>query len=248
MTAPLTIFVGYDPREHDAWLVCRHSLLKHASAPLHIVRLDQQALRAAGWYRRQWIEDGPNRIDRGDLKPFSTDFAFTRFLVPALSLYEGWALFCDCDFLFTADIAGIFALADPKYAVMCVKHEHDPTEEMKMGGIVQGRYRRKNWSSLVLWNCGHLANRMLSGYIVNEWAGSSLHAFCWLEDNLIGELPAEWNWLAGVNQPLAATPAGIHYTLGVPSLPGCESTPYAGLWQAALLGVNNATVMKDTAA
>ena len=230
---PLTIYIGYDEREHDAYEVCRASLLEHASCPLHIVKLDQAALRRAGWYRRQWRQEGKDRIDMGDLKPFSTDFAFTRFLVPALSLYQGWALFCDCDFLFTGDVAKLFEFADNRYAVMCVKHEHEGDEGTKMGGVTQGRYYRKNWSSLVLWNCGHSATEMLSGYIVNEWGGRWLHAFSWLGDDQIGALPHEWNWLAGVDPMYWETPKGVHFTLGTPNIPGCEATPYAALWRAA---------------
>lgn len=234
MTEPLAIFIGYDEREHDAYDVCRASLLRHATKPLHIVKLDQAGLRRAGWYRREWRQEGQNRIDLNDLKPFSTDFAFTRFLVPALNLYQGWALFCDCDFLFTRDIAEVFALADDRYALMCVKHEHDPVEKTKMGGLVQSRYRRKNWSSLVLWNNAHRENALLTGYVVNEWAGGWLHGFSWLKDKDIGALPGEWNWLAGVDKPPQQTPAGIHFTLGVPTIPGCEKTPYAELWRSVL--------------
>lgn len=174
-----------------------------------------------------------NRIDLGDNKPFSTDFAFTRFLVPALSLYQGWALFCDGDFLFTQDIAKLFALADDRHAVMCVQREHEPVETVKMGGLVQSRYHRKNWSSLILWNCAHPANGVLTGYVVNQFNGQWLHAFSWLEDDQIGALPREWNFLAGVDKAGTQAPHGIHYTLGIPTMPGCENTPYADLWRAA---------------
>jgi hypothetical protein len=233
MMAPLTIFIGYDEREHEAYEVCRASLLRHSTAPLHIVRLDQAALRRAGWYRREWRFSGVNRVDQGDLKPFSTDFAFTRFLVPALSLYQGWALFCDCDFLFTADIAEVFARADDRYAALCVKHDHAPVETTKMGGLTQSAYRRKNWSSLVLWNCAHPENAAsLTGYVVNEWSGQWLHAFSWLKDDQIGDIPARWNWLAGVQPDLGILPSGIHYTLGIPTMPEGMNAPYAALWRA----------------
>lgn len=230
---PLSIFIGYDERESDAYDVCRASLLRHATRSLHIVRLDQDPLRRAGWYRREWRQEGENRVDMGDLKPFSTGSAFTRFLVPALSLYRGWALFCGSDFLFTSDIAELFDMADERFAVRVVKHEHKPVERTKMGGIVQSPYTRKNWSSLVLWNCGHPDNAMLTGHIVNEWAGGWLHAFSWLRDDQVGDLPLRWNWLAGVNPDLGIVPAGIHYTLGVPSMPGCADTPHADRWRAA---------------
>lgn len=233
MNAPLVVYIGYDEREHDAYEVCRHSILRHSSLPVHIVRLDQGALRRNGWFTREWRFDRDGqRIDQGDGKPFSTDFSFTRFLVPALSLYQGWALFCDCDFLFTDDIAALFDEADPRYAVMCVKREHIPAERVKMDGVTQSPYRRKNWSSLVLWNCEHPANRRLATAAVNTYIGSWLHAFDWLSDTEIGALPEEWNWLSGVSPVGTAIPAGIHYTLGVPTMRGHEKTPYAGLWFA----------------
>lgn len=234
MTEALTVFIGYDAREDEAYEVCRASLLKYARQPLHIVKLDCAPLKHAGWYRRDWYQEGKDRIDCGDGRPFSTDFAFTRFMVPALNLYQGWALFCDSDFLFTADIGKLFALADDRYAVMCVKHDHDPSETVKMDGISQGKYHRKNWSSLVLWNCGHPANAYLTGYMVNQQPGRFLHGFNWISTEKIGVLPKQWNWLAGVDDwPLASMPAGIHFTLGIPTMPGCENTPYADLWRAA---------------
>lgn len=230
----LPIFIGYDAREARAFEICRDSLLRHSSTPLHIVKLDEMALRQAGLYGREWRQEGNNRVDLGDLRPFSTDFAFTRFFVPSLSLFQGWALFCDCDFLFTADISEIFDLADERFAVLCVKHEHNPAEASKMGGIAQGAYRRKNWSSLVLWNCAHPANRAITHFAINARAGAWLHAFSWLRDDEIGSIPHRWNWLAGVDDPPGITPSGIHYTLGIPGIhDGCDDTPFADLWLAA---------------
>ena len=232
VSEPLTVVIGYDEREAEAFDVCRASLLRHASVPLHIVKLDQAALRRAGWYRREWRHVEGQRLDMGDLKPFSTDFSFSRFMTIPLNLYQGWALFCDGDFLFTQDIAKLFALADERYAVMCVQHDHDQAETKKMGGIVQSRYHRKNWSSLMLLNCGHPSNGVLTGWMVNNFAGQWLHAFNWLKDEEIGALPLEWNWLSGVSQPLPAVPAGIHFTLGLPTMTGCANSPYADLWRA----------------
>lgn len=229
----LPVYIGYDPREHDAYEVCRASILRRASKPVHIVKLDRQAICHAGFHSRmfQRLENG-QRIDVKDGKPFSTDFSFTRFLVPALSLYQGWALFCDGDFLFTADIAGLFGLADERYAAMCVKHSHIPSEAVKMDGMAQTKYFRKNWSSLVLYNCGHPANRAVTRSCVNKMTGQWLHAFSWLRDELIGELPAKWNHLVGVDEAPLSLPAGLHFTLGVPSMPGYENAPYAELWRA----------------
>lgn len=236
MVDPLTVFIGYDQTEDAAYDVCRASLLRHASRPLHIVKLDLPVLRRVGLYwREQHIDEG-QRIDALDNKPFSSSFAFSRFLVPSLSLYTGYALFCDCDFLFTADVAELFdiAKAAPHCAVHVVKREHIPTESEKMNGAVQSAYPRKNWSSLALWRCDHAAHRFrLPPRAVNQTPGSWLHAFRWLDDDQIGGLPAEWNWLSGVDMPLTTTPKGIHFTLGVPGLhPGCDDAPYADLWRA----------------
>lgn len=226
----LNVYIGFDQREAEAWDVCRHSIARRSSKPVHFVKLDERALRYNGWYDRPWrVQDG-QKIDQRDGKPFSTDFAFTRFLVPALSLYSGWSLFCDGDLLFTADLAGLFALADDRFAVQVVKHQHVPRETEKMEGQRQDKYHRKNWSSLVLWNCEHPSNRFLTTHAVNHEPGQWLHAFGWLRDEEIGELPVTWNWLSGVSEPLDEVPCGIHYTLGGPWFENCRDVPYANLW------------------
>lgn len=229
----MRIFIGYDPREREGYEVCKKSIERRTSVPVDIIKLDQAALVANGWFTRKWYWQEKQRIDIIDGKPFSTEFSFTRFMVPALSLHQGWAMFCDCDFLFTADIAGLFRHIDNRYAVMCVKHQHEPAPGMKMDGVTQTRYHRKNWSSLVLWNCGHPANRAgLSTHLVNHATGAWLHAFDWLEDGLIGGLPITWNWLAGYNATTEEIPCGIHFTNGLPCMAGHQNDPYAELWFA----------------
>lgn len=229
----MIVYVGDDAREPEAFEVCRASLLRHTSIPLHIVRLGSQPAWA-GFHNRQFLRSTATgqRIDAVDGKPFSTDFAFTRFLVPAMSLYQGWALFCDGDFLFTSDIAELFGFCDDRYAVRCVKHQHVPKEFVKMDGMQQTRYHRKNWSSLVLWNCAHSANKTITSECVNKMPGSWLHGFGWLRDEQIGGLPLRWNWLSGVDADLGITPSGIHFTLGIPTMDGHENAPYADLWRA----------------
>lgn len=234
MTVP--VFIGYDSREDEAYQVCVASLERRAATPTHVVKLDGVAARLAGLYDRPFdIEDG-QRIDGSDGKPFSTEFSFARFLVPSLSLYQGWALFCDCDFLFLDDISRLWALRDDSKAVMVVKHRHEPREAVKMDGCVQAAYTRKNWSSLVLWNCGHPANTRLRLFEVNRRTGSWLHGFRWLDDDQIGELPVEWNWLSGVSAPIK-NPSAVHFTLGGPWFEDHRHHPYSDLWleQARLL-------------
>lgn len=226
----LPIFIGFDQREAEAADVCARSIARRASTAVYIRKLDERALRYNGWYDRPWRIENGGKIDQRDGKPFSTDFAFTRFMVPALQLYQDWALFCDGDFLFTADIAGLFALADPKYAVQVVKHDHVPRETEKMDGQRQTKYHRKNWSSLILWNCAHSSNRLLTQHAVNYEPGQWLHAFGWLRDEEIGPLPLTWNWLSGVSKPLDDMPCGIHYTLGGPWFANCQDVPLAKIW------------------
>ena len=224
----MRVFIGYDPREAEAFSVCAHSLNSRASVPLEVRAIGQPA----GLYRRTWHEDAEGqRIDDQDGRPFSTDFAFSRFLVPALLSYEGWALYCDCDFLFLEDVAALLALRDPRYAVQCVRHDHRPGESHKMDGRAQTRYARKNWSSLVLWNCGHPAQRALTVEEVNTRPGAWLHGFQWLRDEEIGALPEAWNWLDGWS-PGHLPAKAVHFTRGGPWFPGCETGPYTQAWLA----------------
>jgi lipopolysaccharide biosynthesis glycosyltransferase len=215
----LPVFLGYDRREDIAYHVCRHSLEQRSSIPLDFRPLVQDELRARGLYTR-------------DVDPLaSTDFTYTRFFVPYLAEYSGWALFCDCDFLWMSDIAGLLAMADDRYAVMCVHHDHRPSEKTKMDGCQQTLYPRKNWSSMVLFNCGHSANRALTPELANTESGKFLHRFGWLDDDLIGAIPETWNWLEGWNiPPDNGVPSAIHYTRGGPWFDDWKDVDYADLW------------------
>jgi hypothetical protein len=95
---------------------------------------------------------------------------------------------------------------------MVVKHDHQPTEHWKMDGQFQTRYHRKNWSSVCLFNCDHPANKALTVDLVNSAPGRDLHAFSWLADDLIGELPPEWNWLVGHSAPMRIPPSSTSRT------------------------------------
>jgi hypothetical protein len=168
--------------------------------------------------------------------------------VPALQRFHGWALFCDCDFVFTRPLEELFALADPSKAVMVVKHGPDLWRKAhgeddrvtKMDGKIHTYYPCKWWSALTLWNCEHLANFNLTPRWVNDASPSMLHRFGWLQDNQIGELPSNWHWLDGYSEKPTpdtaphALPAGIHFTRGSPELAGWENTRYAWLWRQEL--------------
>lgn len=226
----IDVYIGWDSREQEAYDVCRHSMILKSTEPLHIKPLRINALRYMGLYRRSKDEDGTDCFDH---KPFSTEFAFTRFLIPALMQYEGWAIFCDCDFLWRDDISKLWDMRDDKYAVMCVKHDHRPEESVKMDGQKQTRYFRKNWSSLMMWNCGHEWNKALTVDAVNTKPGSYLHAFSWIPDESIGEIPVEWNWLEGYSEP--CEPKAVHFTRGGPWFKEYEDVEYADEYRAVLL-------------
>lgn len=233
MVNALPIYIGHDGREAEATAVCEHSLTRNASERLFIQRVQEPALRHIGLYTRQWrVEDG-QRLDVLDGKPFSTSFSFARFLVPILMQHSGVALFVDGDFLFLGDVVDLFSFHDPQYAVRVVKHRQDNATGTKMDGVVQSPYFRKNWSSLVLWNCSHPANQRVVPNVVNHMPGQWLHAFSWLEDEEIGDLPMEWNWLAGISEPVRK-PKAVHFTKGIPTMPGQENTPYADRWREEL--------------
>ncbi len=203
--APIPIFIGYDPRERAATNVLIDSLYQHSSVPLAITPIVSEQLKGV--------------FDRPRDPRQSTAFSFTRFLVPWLTDYRGWAVFMDCDMLCRADIAALWALRDDRYAVMCVQHEHVPAESVKFQGEVQSAYPKKNWSSLMLLNTSRCT--ALTPEYVNSASGLELHRFHWLAgDHEIGALPDRWNHLVDVQaRPLAAVeegPALLHWTLGGP--------------------------------
>ena len=223
----LPVYIGYDPREADAYAVCERSLRRHSNMALYVRKLHLNGLRQAGLYWREHEVNGHQRIDKIDGLPFSTDFSFSRFMVPELQNFDGWACFVDCDFLFLDDIAEVAALADPSKAVMVCKQTHVPTAEIKMDDIAQTRYTRKNWSSFMLFNCGHPANRDLTAKAVNSQTGRWLNGFGWLTSDLIGEIPSQWNWIEGVTD---GEPKAVHYSEGGPWFKGYEDCAYAQEW------------------
>lgn len=217
----MRIFIGYDSRENIAYQVAKASLLKHSSIPLEITPIVQNDLRYRGIYQRE-----PDALS-------STEFSFTRFLTPYLAGYKGWALFCDCDFLFRGDIAAITDYMDGAKAVMCVPHEYTPSETVKMDGKAQHQYPRKNWSSFVLFNCEHPQVKMLTPEVVNTQTGMYLHRFQWLTDDLIGELPIAFNYLEGWHsKDDCPNPIAVHFTRGGPWFNEWQNVEYAAEWNA----------------
>ena len=205
MTIP--IFIGFDSRERAATNVLIDSLYMHSSSSLSITPLITSQLENQSIYWR-----------KRDSKQ-STDFSFSRFLVPFLMDYKGWAIFMDCDMLCLADITSLWMKRDNQFAVMCVKHDHNPSETTKFQGEIQTSYPKKNWSSMMLLNCSKC--KSLTVDYVNSATGLDLHRFNWLEDeSLIGEISQDWNSLVEVksfgesDENLSANL--LHWTLGGP--------------------------------
>ncbi|WP_246737627.1 glycosyltransferase [Nordella sp. HKS 07] len=232
MTLP--IFIGWDPRESDAYDVCAHSLRRYSNATLAIYPIKLSVLREAGLYTRA-TEIREGRLwDVISEAPMSTEFAISRFFVPIMAdrakFNAEWALFCDCDFLWTGDVAELFAEADSSKALCCVKHQYEPKESVKMDGQIQLLYARKNWSSMMLFNLKHPANNKLSVDLLNGVPGRDLHRFCWLEDNQIKGVSSDWNWLEGTYPRMEPPPRAVHFTRGGPWMAGWEHVEFGDLW------------------
>lgn len=233
----MKVYIGWDSREEAAYRVAESSLRRHASTPVEVTPLRADQLAACGLLRRPTDLRG-QRYDLPSNAPASTEFAISRFLVPILA-QTGWALFTDCDVVFMEDISRLFALRDDRYALMCVQHGAQVGPDTKMDGQTQLTYPRKNWSSVMLFNCDHPANRRLSLVDVQERRGFDLHQFYWLHDAEIGALPAEWNWLVNIEPP-PRNPKIAHFTLGGPFTPGWAGAQHDSIWhqEAAWLASN----------
>lgn len=217
----LPVFIGYDPRESAAYHVCCQSIIEHASEPVCFVPLASNLLGGFDGQR-----DGSNA------------FIFSRFLVPWVSKWRGWALFIDGDMVVRDDVAKLFQMRDEYKAAMVVKHEYHTRQQRKyLGTPLESdnvMYPRKNWSSVILWNCAHYANRFLRPENVAKAPTPYLHRFEWMTDDRLGELPVTWNYLE-TELPPEASPNLVHHTLGVPGFTLYADSDYSKDWHATLL-------------
>lgn len=233
-----SIWVGFDPREAAAYAVARHSIRRHLTQPIPVLGVVLAELQAAGLYRRpleyrKSAVDKPVMWDTISDAAMSTQHANARFLVPHLAK-SGMALFTDGDVLARTNTARLFEQVRGKgKAVYCVHHRYEPPAGTKMDGQEQTRYARKNWSSVMIFDCDHRANKRLTLDLINTVPGRELHRLCWLEDSEIGELDASWNFLVGHSSP-DIVPDLVHFTEGVPDMPGYENVPFADEWRAEL--------------
>lgn len=222
----IPVFIGYDSRESVAYHVLEQSIMDRTTVPVAIVPLAKRMLRNFDGQR-----DGTN------------EFIYSRFLVPELMDYQGWAIYCDSDMLLRDDLVKLWDLRDESKAAMVVKHDYQTRHRRKLIGTpmecFNHDYPRKNWSSLILWNCGHPSNRILTAEYVHDAPGSVLHRFQWLKDEQVGELPQDWNWLVG-EYPLSADAKLVHFTLGAPCFSHYSRCDYATEWNGEREEVNAA--------
>jgi len=213
-----TVYIGYDEKEDTAYEVLKFSLERIATKPIRVVPIKKNLIERMGIYTRKSNMIHGQQYDEIDGKPFSTEFSFSRFLVPALNMYQGYALYMDCDMYIRADVNELFELCkDSYYPLWCVKHKYAPEKGIKMDGKEQQPYPRKNWSSLMMFNCGHEVNEKLTPEAVNTKSGRWLHTFQWLPDKEadIGTIPEEWNWLDNhSSEDIEAK--NVHFTTGGP--------------------------------
>ncbi len=212
----LKVFIGYDPREAIAYHVCVNSIIRHASKPVAITPLALGNLK--GVYDEQHT-DGSNA------------FIYSRFLVPYLCGFKGLALYLDGDMLVKGDVCELFDLAANQIGkdVLVVKHDYVTRSATKYLGNRNENYPRKNWSSVILWNCGNYPNHILTPTYVAEQTGAHLHRFQWLNDGRIGDLPRQWNHLVG-EYPHDNDAKLLHYTLGIPAFSAYEDCDHCVEW------------------
>jgi hypothetical protein len=208
--------VGFDQREAISYHTFCQSVLEKASIPVRFIPLAENTLR----FYQERHENISNR------------FIFSRFLTPYLNDYQGMAVFADGDMVCQADIAELAAMFEPGKAVQLVQHDYQTKAAKKYLNNINVNYPRKNWSSLVIFNCQHPSNQVLTPAYIEQHEGSHLHRFAWLKDDEIGALPLEWNWLATEydENPNAKI---VHYTLGTPCFRDYKSAPMAEQWWLA---------------
>ena len=232
----LTIFVGWDSNEAIAADVLMYTIDKYKSRPVDFFLLKQQELRDKGLYTRE--------LD----KKASNEFSMTRWLTPYLNrqLFPNnrYALFLDCDFVFTGDIYRIFDYKEDA-SINVVKHEYVPKSTTKMkdsSGKVQAQknYPRKNWSSFVLYDCENPIVHKLTLEVVNSESPMVLHRFMLFDDKDVGgfnywtkvdgqKIPL-LNHLAGEYKQPTELPLSIHLTLGIPTIHTAVESAYSKEW------------------
>ena len=228
MNEIVDIVVGFDDREAIAYHTFVQSVIENSTLPTRFLPLNITSLTDY----TEVHKDGSN------------NFIYTRFLVPYLMNFKGWAIYADGDMVCLEDIKKLWNKRNDKYAVQVVKHDYKTKIKNKYWGNKNEDYPRKNWSSLILWNCSHPAHKILTPQFINDQTGAYLHRFSWVKDKEIGKLDKNWNWLAmeyeekkGINL--------IHYTIGTPCFKEYENTSQSSHWKKYFMNALTGYFKKD---
>lgn len=191
------VFIGLDPRQAIAFTVASMSVINSTNTPVAINPLIYSSL--------------PLTI-KG-----LTPFTWSRFLVPWLCGFKGWAAFLDADVFARGDINELFNLADDKYAVM--------VSDSASGQLSFER------AAVMLFNCAHPDNQILTPELVNMQDQPDkrvgLHAVKWTQN--VGTFSGTWNHLVGYMQPNPDAQL-VHFTQGVPCWPETVDSEHAPEW------------------
>jgi lipopolysaccharide biosynthesis glycosyltransferase len=217
----IRIAIGFDQREAVAYHTFTQSILEKSSEPVSFTPLVLSALPSY----QETHTDGSNT------------FIYSRFLTPWLFEFNGWAIFADGDMICMQDIAKLWRLKDSSKAVQVVKHDYKTKAADKYLGNKNADYPRKNWSSVILWNCEHPKHKILQPEFVMKQTGAFLHRFTWLDDSDIGELPTEWNWLT-TEYPDNYQANLLHYTLGTPCFKDYVNAEMSDIWHSTHARIN----------
>lgn len=220
---PIHVYIGFDPREPVAYHTCCNSIIRHATVPVvfHPLALNNFS---------SFYTERHSKSSGCGYEP-SNQFIFSRFLVPYLQSWTGKAIFIDGDMIVTDCISGLVDLHQQGHAVSVVKHDYKTRFPIKYLGQENGDYPRKNWSSVIVWDCNHFGNRCLTPEYVGNATGEHLHRFAWLEDDKIGALPVTWNWLPDEFGPNAKAKL-LHWTVGTPCFHDFALSAHADQWHA----------------
>ncbi len=209
----IDVFIGYDEGEKIAYHILAESIRRNSSQPVSITPL---CLSNIPEFTREKQDNQ------------STDFAFSRFMIPSLRKYQGYSIFMDCDMMFRGDIAELWNMRNYIYSVMCCKHDYVPKQGIKFRGAKNEPFPKKNWSSLMMFN-NSLCHTLTPDY-VNYATGLELHQFKWLpNDDAIGKIPLEWNWLVG-EYDYNTDAKNVHWTLGGPYFKDYQDSDYSQEW------------------
>lgn len=226
----IRVFVGWDEREEVGTHICNSSIIHNCSLPVSITHLNKDAVA---------------RMYGTDIAEGTNAFTLSRFLVPALCDFTGFALFMDgADMLVRGDLAELWALRDPFCAVQVVKHDYSTRHPRKyVGTRMESRnddYARKNWASLMLMYCGNMAWRRMTPQWLAQQEMIDVLQMKFLPDDRIGDLPREWNWLVDEYGPNPDAKV-CHWTAGVPGFPQYHEAYHSDEWRSQLKRVNYAT-------